>query len=157
MVGSVAAQWLGAYGSRVQMSQALASDYWNLYQARSVKGHLLEVTTNVLAKAGNSSDPEIQKMLKEYGKEVARYDQGKEESQKIAKAYEEAPRRRRGFGKEIGAVASAFLGVHRDGLNVFVDEKEAVMAGGHPGGRFRHSHHGVNAPGRGSAQRSRGC
>ena len=102
VVGSVAAQWSGAYGSRVQMSQALASDYWNLYQARSVKGHLLEVTTNVLAKAGNSSDPEIQKMLKEYGKEVARYDQGKEESQKIAKAYEEDRDAAAALGKKLG-------------------------------------------------------
>src|SRR5271157_3099677 len=79
VVGSVAAQWSGAYGSRVQMSQALASDYWNLYQARSVKGHLLEVTTNVLAKMGNAGDPEVQKMLSAYAKEVTKYDDGKEE------------------------------------------------------------------------------
>src|SRR5208283_3107142 len=73
VVGTIAAQWSGRYGGRVQLSQAKVSDYWELYQARSVKGHLLEVTTNMLARMGNAGDPEIQKMLRAYGKDVAKY------------------------------------------------------------------------------------
>jgi hypothetical protein len=102
VVGSLAAQWSGKYGSRVQLSQAMASDAWNLYQARSVKGHLLEVTTNALAKMGNASDPEVQKMLKAYAKDVAKYDDGKEESQKIARAYEEDRDAAQALGAKLG-------------------------------------------------------
>jgi hypothetical protein len=102
VVGSIAAQWSGKYGSRVQLSQALASDAWNLYQARSVKGHLLDVTTNMLARMANSSDPEIQKMLNSYGKEVAKYNDGKDESQKIAKAYEEDRDAAEALGAKLG-------------------------------------------------------
>ena len=102
VVGSIAALWSGKYGSRVQLSQALASDAWNLYQARSVKGHLLDVTTNLLARMANSSDPEIQKMLKSYGKDVAKYSDGKEESQKIAQAYEEDRDAAEALGAKLG-------------------------------------------------------
>jgi len=107
-VGSIAAQWSGGYGSRVQMSQAMASDYWNLYQARSVKGHLLEVTTNILAKTGNANEPEIKKMLGDYGKAVAKYDAGKDESQRIAKAYEEDRDAAEALGKKLGLAIPLF-------------------------------------------------
>lgn len=102
VVGSIAAQWSGRYGSRVQLSQAKASDYWELYQARSVKGHLLEVTTNMLARMGNAGDPEVQKMLNGYGKEVARYDDGKDESQRIARAFEEDRDAAEALGAKLG-------------------------------------------------------
>jgi hypothetical protein len=102
VVGSIAAEWAGAYGSRVQLSQAKASDSWNLYQARSVKGHLLEVTTNMLAKTANAGEPAIQKMLKDYGKDVAKYNSGKEESQRIARAYEEDRDAAEALGKKLG-------------------------------------------------------
>jgi len=101
VVGSIAAGWSGKYGSRVQLSQAKASDSWNLYQARSVKGHLLEVTTNMLAKAANAGDPAVQKMLKDYAKEVAKYNAGKEESQRIARAYEEDRDAAEALGKKL--------------------------------------------------------
>ncbi len=101
VLGSVAAQWSGKYGGRVQMSQAKASDYWNLYQARSVKGHLLEVTTNVLARTGNASDPEVKKMLRDYAKAVAKYDAGKDESQNIARAFEEDRDAAEALGKQL--------------------------------------------------------
>ena len=102
VVGSVAAQWSGKYGSRVQLSQALASDSWNLYQARSMKGHLLEVTTNMLAKMGNTGDPGVQKMLQGYAKEVAKYDDGKDSSQKIARAYEDDRDAAEALGAKLG-------------------------------------------------------
>jgi hypothetical protein len=102
VLGSIAAGWSGKYSSRVQMSQALASDAWNLYQARSVKGHLLEVTTNVLANLGNASEPAVQKMLKDYAKEVAKYNSGKDESQKLAKAYEDDRDAAAALGKKLG-------------------------------------------------------
>jgi hypothetical protein len=102
VLGSIAAQWSGKYGSHVQLSQAKASDAWSLYQARSVKGHLLEVTTNTLAKISNANDPEVQKMLKDYAKAVAKYDAGKDESQRIARAYEEDRDAAEASGKQLG-------------------------------------------------------
>jgi hypothetical protein len=88
VIGSIATQWSGKYSSRVQNSQARASDNWNLYQARSVKGHLLEVTTNTLAKLATASDPEIQKIIQTYAKTVGKYNHDKEDSQTVAKAFE---------------------------------------------------------------------
>jgi nitrate reductase NapE component len=102
VLGSIASGWSGKYGSRVQLSQAKASDSWNLYQARSVKGHLLEVTTNTLANAANAGDPAVQKMLKDYAKDVAKYNAGKEESQRIARAYEEDRDAAEALGKKLG-------------------------------------------------------
>jgi hypothetical protein len=102
VLGSIAAQWAGKYSSRVQLSQAKASDFWSLYQARSVKGHLLEVTTNVLAKMDKTNAPEIQKMLKEYAKGVGKYDAGKDDSQRIARAYEEDRDSAEALGKKLG-------------------------------------------------------
>jgi len=102
VVGSIAAQWSGKYAGKVQLSQAKASDAWNLYQARSVKGHLLEVTTNLVARMGNASDADVQKMVKSYAKDVAKYDEGKVESQNIAKAYEEDRDAAEALGKKLG-------------------------------------------------------
>jgi hypothetical protein len=102
VLASVAAQWSGKYSSRVQLSQAKASDAWNLYQARSVKGHLLEVATNVLARMGNANDPAVQQMIKGYAKEVGRYDHGKDESQRIARAYEDDRDAAEALGKKLG-------------------------------------------------------
>jgi hypothetical protein len=102
VMGSIAAQWSGKYSGRVQMSQARASDAWNLYQARSVKGHLLEVTTNLAARMGNASDPEVQLILKSYAKDVAKYDEGKVESQNIARAYEEDRDDAEALGRKLG-------------------------------------------------------
>jgi hypothetical protein len=108
VLGSLAAQWSGRYGSRVQLSQAKASDAWNLYQARSVKGHLLEVATNTLAKMGHADNPEFQNMLKDYAKAVARYDAGKDESQRIARAYEEDRDAAEALGKKLGPTLPLF-------------------------------------------------
>jgi hypothetical protein len=108
VLGSLATQWSGKYGSRVQLSQAKASDAWNLYQARSVKGHLLEVTTNVFARMGPANDLEVQNMLKDYAKAVAKYDAGKDESQKIARAYEEDRDAAQALAKKLGPTVPLF-------------------------------------------------
>ena len=108
VVGSLASQWSGKYAGRVQISQARASDAWNLYQARSVKGHLLEVTTNLVAKTANANDPGIQKMLKDYAQAVAKYDDGKEESQRLARAYEEDRDAAEALGKKLGPAIPLF-------------------------------------------------
>ena len=103
VLGSIAAEWAWKYGSRVQINQAKASDSWNLYQARSVKGHLLEVTTNLLAGMGNANEA-AKKMLADYAKQVAKYDAGKQESQAIARAYEEDRDAAEALGKKLGPV-----------------------------------------------------
>jgi hypothetical protein len=108
VLGSIATQWAGKYSSRVQLSQAKASDAWNLYQARSVKGHLLEVTTNMLAKLDNTNNPEVQKMQQEYSKAVAKYDAGKDESTRIARAYEEDRNTAEALGKKLGPAIPLF-------------------------------------------------
>jgi hypothetical protein len=88
VIGSVASQMSGKFGSRTQMSQAQASDQWNLYQARSIKGHLLEVTIKQMAKTCNTNDPEVQKIIKGFEIDTAKYNQGKIDSDKIARAFE---------------------------------------------------------------------
>jgi hypothetical protein len=108
VVGSISSQWSGKYAGQVQMSQARASDAWNLYQARSVKGHLLEVTTNMLTKVGNASDPDVQRMLKSYAKDVAKYDEGKVESQTLARAYEEDRDTAAALGGKLGPAMPIF-------------------------------------------------
>ena len=108
VLGSIATQWAGKYSSRVQLSQAKASDSWNLYQARSVKGHLLEVTTNFLAKMGDSNNPEVQKMLKDYSKAVTKYNGGKDESQSIARAYEADRDTAEALGKKLSPAIPLF-------------------------------------------------
>jgi hypothetical protein len=109
VLGSIATQWAGKYSSRVQLSQARASDSWNLYQARSVKGHLLEVTTNFLSKMNEASNnPEVQQMLADYSKAVAKYDAGKDESQRIAKAYEEDRDDAQALGKKLAPAIPLF-------------------------------------------------
>jgi hypothetical protein len=108
VLGSIATQWAGKYSSRVQLSQAKASDSWNLYQARSVKGHLLEVATNFMVKMGDSNNPELQKMLKEYAKSVGKYDAGKDESQNIARAYEADRDSAEALGKKLSPAVPLF-------------------------------------------------
>jgi len=108
VLGSIATQWAGKYSSRVQLSQAKASDSWNLYQARSVKGHLLEVTTNFLTKMGDPTNSETQKMLKDYAKSVAKYDAGKDESQNIARAYEADRDSAEALGKKLSPAVPLF-------------------------------------------------
>jgi hypothetical protein len=108
VIGSIAAQWAGKYSSRVQISQAQASDEWNLYEARSVKGHLLEVATNTLAKMANANDPEFQRMIKGFAKDVAKYDHDKADSKKIAEAFEADRDNAAALGKKLGPAVPLF-------------------------------------------------
>jgi hypothetical protein len=69
---------------------------------------LLEVTTNMLAKMGQANEPEVQKMLKDYAQAVAKYDAGKDESQRIARAYEEDRDAAEALGKKLGPTIPLF-------------------------------------------------
>ena len=108
VLASFASQWSGGYGSRVQLSQAQASDEWNLYQARSIKGHLLEVTSRQLARTGNTNAPEAQKMLQSWESDIAKYNRGKSESQDKALALEAARDEARNLGRKMGWAVSLF-------------------------------------------------
>ena len=102
VVGSIAAQMSGKFGSRTQMSQAQASDQWNLYQARSIKGHLLEVTTKQMAKTCNTNDPEVQRIIKGFENDIVKYNLGKTNSENIAHSFEKTRDESSALGGRIG-------------------------------------------------------
>ena len=89
VIAAIAAQWSGKYGSRVQISQAQASDQWSFYQSKSIKQHLFEVSRTQLAKSGNAADPEIAKEQKKFEDTVARYEREKAGIKAKAEALEQ--------------------------------------------------------------------
>jgi hypothetical protein len=91
------AQWAGKYGGMSQMSQALASDEWNYYQAQSLKQHLFEVTRRQIPK--NATDPEVQQQQKEYEAKIADYEKRKADS----KAKAEKLEAKRDYAGKVGA------------------------------------------------------
>jgi hypothetical protein len=97
VVGSIAAQWSGKYGSMGQMSQAQASDNWNFYQAQSIKQHMFELTRAQVVR--NGSDPEALKQQSAFDAKIADYNERK------AKIKEDAERleHRRDYAGKVGS------------------------------------------------------
>src|SRR5271170_4857673 len=58
---SIGTQWAGKYSSRTQLSQAQASDQWNLYQAKSIKQHLIQLHREQLVRSYGTNDPLVVK------------------------------------------------------------------------------------------------
>ncbi len=73
VLASVASQWGGKYGGRVQMNQAQASDDWNGYQAESIKKHIYDISRKQVA--GNPNDPAALKRQEEFEAKMADYGQ----------------------------------------------------------------------------------
>jgi hypothetical protein len=117
VIAAIAAQWSGKYGSRVQMSQAQASDQWSYFQSKSIKQHLFEVSRTQLAKSANAADPEVAKKQKKFEDTVARYEREKTEIKAKAEALErnrdEAGKRggRMGLASSLFAVSIAMASI----------------------------------------------
>ena len=79
VIAAMAAQWGGKYSSRVQMSQAQASDQWSFYQAKSIKQHLDETALAQLSRNANTNDAALARTIKKLEADLARYDQEKAE------------------------------------------------------------------------------
>jgi hypothetical protein len=86
VMASVAAQWGGKYGSRVQMNQAQASDAWSAYQSQSIKEHIYDTTRKQLPK--NATDADALQQKKEFEDKVADYEKKKAEWSEKATAFE---------------------------------------------------------------------
>ncbi|HUD45742.1 MAG TPA: DUF4337 domain-containing protein [Candidatus Baltobacteraceae bacterium] len=82
VVASIAAQRAGKYSGMGQMSQAQASDQWNLYEAQSIKQHLFELTRDQVVRSGN--DPEALKQQKSFDAKIADYNDRKAKIKEVA-------------------------------------------------------------------------
>lgn len=87
----------GGYSTRSVLRQNQASDQWNFYQAKSLKGNLYEIEQGRLAreiraaenaKASAAYLEDLKKALADADARVARYNKEKEEIQKEAKQKE---------------------------------------------------------------------
>ena len=63
VIASIAAQWSGKYGSRVQIKQAQASDQWAYFQSKSIKQNLYEVSRSQMSRPGTSTAAEVAEFL----------------------------------------------------------------------------------------------
>jgi len=96
VVASIAAQWGGKYSGMGQMSQAQASDQWNLYEAQSIKQHLFELTRDQVVKSGN--DPQALKQQQTFDSKIAEYNDRKAKIKLEADKLE----RKRDFAGKVG-------------------------------------------------------
>lgn len=84
----------GSYSTQSVVQQALASDQWNFYQAKSMKQHLFELQTQQLRlemkslAPGNPARAEYAEQISANEAQVARYAQEKKEIQAKAQALE---------------------------------------------------------------------
>jgi hypothetical protein len=96
VIASIASQWGGKYSSMTQMSQAQASDTWNLYEALSIKQHMFELNRKQLPK--NATDAESIKAQNDFDAKIADYEARKLEKMDAAKKLES----RRDIASKIG-------------------------------------------------------
>jgi hypothetical protein len=106
VVSSINAQWSGKFSGMGQMSQALASDQWNLYEAYSIKEHMFELTRNQVVKNGN--DPEALKQQKAFDAKIAGYDENKAQAKAKADLSELQRDYARKVGRLLGLATSLF-------------------------------------------------
>jgi len=92
VVASVASQWSGKYGGTVLVSlnnstynQALASDQWSYYQAKSIKQNLYEALREVAPK---TTETETSSGLAAFNAKVQKYKADEEKISDEAKKYE---------------------------------------------------------------------
>jgi len=104
VIAAIISQWSGKYSSRVQMSQAQASDQWAFYQAKSIKQHLDETTVAQISRLTNTNDAEAMAMLAKLKTDLGRYDQEKADIKARAEALEKT---RDDAGKRSGKMGTA--------------------------------------------------
>lgn len=106
----------GGYSSQALISQAMASDQWSFYQAKSLKQHLHEITLDQLKlqavawAPGSASADAYAKSIVKYEEQAARYDGEKKDIQHKAEALEAQRDELKRHGKPFG-IAIIFLQV----------------------------------------------
>jgi hypothetical protein len=86
VIAAIATQWSGKYSGRVLVQlnnatffQAKASDQWGYYQAKSIKQNLYEVSRAQPSRTGDTNDPAVAKVLKDFNDKIAKYEKDKAE------------------------------------------------------------------------------
>ena len=84
VIAAIATQWGGKYSSRVLVQlnnatfyQAKASDQWGYYQAKSIKQNLYEVSRAQPSRTGDTNDPAVAKVLKDFNDKITKYEKDK--------------------------------------------------------------------------------
>lgn len=109
----------GGYSTQSIINQALASDAWAFYQARSTKRHLYELQVeqlelqSLLVPKGNAAESAFSERIDDYKKQVARYTTEQKDIEAKAREYEsvrdEAKRRGKPFGIAVMFLQVAIL------------------------------------------------
>ena len=68
-IAAVASLMAGHYSNEAMIEQLKASDQWNYYQAKGVKGNVLASKMDIMAALGKPADPKDKEKLGEYKKE----------------------------------------------------------------------------------------
>ena len=108
VLAAITSQWAGKYSSGTQINQALASDQWAYYQAKSIKQHLFEVSRTQISKSANPTDPEVMRSQKDFEDKVAKYEKEKAEIKAKAEEYEKRRDTSRVLGGKLGLAVTLF-------------------------------------------------
>lgn len=104
------------------LNTAKASDQWNFYQAKKLKGHNLELGRDMISALAPKDQPEALTKLAEYNKGIARYekesDAAAEDAHKLEENAERAEHKALGFDfgeglLEIGLVLTSLYFIGR--------------------------------------------
>ncbi len=95
VLAAIATQWSGKYSSRVLVSlndstfnQALATDEWSFYQAKSIKQNLYEVARDQLAQVAGAANADLAKTEAKMTSKIEKYEKEKKDIQEEAKRLE---------------------------------------------------------------------
>ena len=106
----------GGYSTQSVINQALSSDQWAFYQAKSTKQHLYELQVDQLQlqaaalAPNNPAQPAFEHKIADYKQQITRYSNEKKELQDKAKSYEQLRDDAKLRGKPFG-MAVIFLQV----------------------------------------------
>lgn len=84
---AIAALLAGHYSNEAMLEQLHASDFWSHYQAKSIKGSVLEMRKDVLANLGKAVDPKIDEKLNEYKSEQKELAEKADEQEKESRVH----------------------------------------------------------------------
>jgi Domain of unknown function (DUF4337) len=122
VLATVATQYLGRYGGTVLVelnnstfNQALASDEWSYYQAKSIKQNLYEALRELGPKAAEAGDEKAAQSVAAFNAKAAKYEAEKAEILKQAKQLEAvrdtaraAAAKASEHGRQMGTAVSVF-------------------------------------------------
>lgn len=108
----------GGYSTKSLLNQSHASDQWNFYQAKSIKGYLYEIqkenleleAERVTGSHAGADTARIHRMIAAYGEKISKYDKEKKEIKVKAEEFEANRDEARKHSQEFG-MAVIFLQV----------------------------------------------